>query len=146
MSHISTSLIYINLPQSLPYIITSSIIWKKNIVHAYWFTTVSSVHYHLLNNMEKKHRSWILTSTVPSVHYHLLSNMVEKHRSWILTTTVPSAHYHLLNNIEEKHRSYILIYHSHLNKLSPFTHHHLLNDTEEKHRSSIYLKKTITKR
>ena len=45
-----TSFMHIDLSQS-----TSSIIWKKNNVHAYWFTTVSSVHYYLLNNMEEKH-------------------------------------------------------------------------------------------
>ena len=33
MSHILTSLMYINLAKSLPYIITSSIIWQQNIAH-----------------------------------------------------------------------------------------------------------------
>ena len=96
-----TSPMHVDLLQSLPYIITSSIIWKKNIIHAYWFTTVPSVHYHLVNNMEEKHRSCILiyhshlNKLSPLTHYHLLSNAEEKHRSCIFE--------------EEKHRSCIFI-------------------------------------
>ena len=64
----------IDLPQSLPYIITSSILW------------------------EKKHRSYILIHYKHFIHYHLLNNMVEKHHSCILICYKHFIHY-LLSHI-----------------------------------------------
>ena len=64
------SLMYIDLPQSFSDIITFSIIWKKNIAHLYWFTTIIFIYYHLFENMEEKHRSCIL---ICHNHFHTLS-------------------------------------------------------------------------
>ena len=67
------SLMYIDLPQSFSYIITSSKIWKKNIGHVYWFATIIFIHYHLFNNMEEKHRSCVLI-----YHNYITSIIIRK--------------------------------------------------------------------
>ena len=92
---------------------------RKTIAHAFWFTTVTSKHYHLVNNIEEKYCSCILIYYKHFIHYHL---------SHIFTSSI----------IQKRHRSSILIYHSNFNKLSPFTHYYFLNNTE-KNTAHVYL-------
>ena len=87
------------------------IIQKKGIADVYWFTIIIFINYHLLNNMEEKHRSYVYWfTTIIFIHYHLFNNMEEKHRSYVYWfITIIFIHHHHLDNMEEKHRSCILV-------------------------------------